>query len=329
MDYLANYNSSLGVRLLTFTWVFNKYIALMFLPFNLHMAYEVVPITSFFSSTVFLFLIFISLFFFFIIKNIKKRKMLSFSLLWFLIILLPRTNILKINRPLYEHWLYLPLAGFFFFVIYAIYLLIEKIKKERIKKITKLLAIILFIFFTIFLSFLTVERNKDWQNPITFYEKNLKYTPHSFIQKNNLGMAYAEKNENEKAIEQYTRAIAISDVFPQIHYNLANSLLALNNPNKAIKEYNKAIEISPTFVQPHLSLLNIYLRENKKEETLSILEKLEKNVSLEYYFRTALPIFLNFKEYDKALEISQKILLKYPDNKDLQLLLLKLQTENN
>lgn len=328
MDYMVNYNSSLWIRLLTFTWVFNKYIFLMFAPLNLHMAYEVSPILSFFSWPVLLFLIFISILFFFIFKNIKKEKMISFSLLWFFIILLPRTNIFKINRPLYEHWLYLPLAGFFFFLFSLVSVLIKKIERGKIKKIVKILSIILFVIFSIFLSHLTIQRNKDWKDPITFYEKNLKYTPNSFIQRNNLGMAYADEGYHDKAVKQYSRSIAIYDYYPQVHYNLANSLISLKNINEAKKEYQKAIKISPSFSYPYINLLKIYIEENKKEESLVLLKKLEENVPFEYYFDSALPIFLNFKEFDKAIEISEKMFKKYPNNMEIGLLLLKLKNNN-
>ena len=112
VNYVGGYDNSLKTRLLTFTYVFIKFLALLFAPFKLHMAYEIIPVTSFFSWSVGVFILTIAVFAYIIKKYWTRDKLLVFGLAWFLILLLPRTNIISINRPLYEHWLYLPLAGF-------------------------------------------------------------------------------------------------------------------------------------------------------------------------------------------------------------------------
>ena len=118
IDYVSGYDNSLKTRLLTFTYVFIKYLVLLFAPFNLHMAYEVTPITSLWSWSVGLFILAVVVFIFIIKKYWHKDKLLVFGFAWFLVMLLPRTNIISINRPLYEHWLYLPMAGFFLAIIF-------------------------------------------------------------------------------------------------------------------------------------------------------------------------------------------------------------------
>ncbi|MCF7820533.1 MAG: tetratricopeptide repeat protein [Candidatus Pacebacteria bacterium] len=330
-EYLDSYSSSLGVRLLTFTWVINKYFSLLFAPFNLHMAYEVDPVTSLFSWPVLIFLTLMALIIFVSLKvwknSTKLGSLVAFGFLWFFIILLPRTNIIKINRPMYEHWLYLPMLGFFLALTALTILLLKKVKKEAYKKIIHYILIAVIIIFSIYLSYLTINRNKDWKNPITFYEKNLNYTPESFIQRNNLGMAYAEKNRHEEAIKEYQRAIAISDTYPQVHYNLGNSLVALNKINEAKKEYFKAIEISPAFVLPYQNLFSIYLKNDQKKETLSLLEKLQENTNQSTYNSIAWKIFLHFKDYKSAINSLETLNKIYPNNLELNNLLLQLKLE--
>lgn len=325
VNYVETYNTNLWSRLLTFTWVMIKYFALLFAPFNLHMAYEVEPITSIFSPSVFLFILAMICFLWIVYKTWNKDKLIAFGLFWFLIILLPRTNIISINRPLYEHWLYLPMLGFWLAIIVLIALGIEGIKNINKQKIIKSLLIILFIIFSLYLSFLTILRNNDWQDPITFYEKNLKYTPNSFIQKNNLGMAYAQEGRHEEAIIQYKEAISILDFYPQIHFNLANSLMALGRVTEAEEEYYKTIEISPEFILPYSRLINLYVNEGDKEKILALIELLEKSIEPENYYNLLLSTYLYLSDYQKAIELTENLIEKYPENKNFKKILLDLR----
>lgn len=290
---------SLGVweRLLTFSSVMLGYFRLLFVPTGLHMAREVEPVLSVFSLPVISFVVLLAMIIFICLKTWKKNRMITFGFLWFFIILLPRTNIIRINRPMYEHWLYLPMIGFWLALFLLILLLINKIKEQSRKEIfeTSFYTIALVICFIFCI--LTIFRNRDWRDPITFYEKNLRYTPESYIQHNNLGMAYAMVGANEKAITSYRKAIEIKDVYPQVHHNLANSLVSIQEIGEAIIEYRKAIEISPGFILPYEGLLNIYFATGQNGEIINLVEEME-NVFADN------PRFLQIKaEINRALGI--------------------------
>lgn len=274
-EYAQNYDAILYHRLLTFSSVALGYLKLLFLPFHLHMAREVFLITSIFNWQVLFFLVLIILVILICIKTWKKNKLISFGVLWFAIILLPRTNIFQINRPMYEHWLYLPMLGFYLSLFCLLILIWQKIKNFKLKKILKYIALSLLIIYIIGFSVLTILRNNDWKNPIVFYEKNLKYTPNSFIQHNNLGMAYADAGYFKKSIIEYRRAIEIKDVYAQVHYNLANSLDKAGKTAEAIQEYKIAIKMSPSFSYPYNNLLVIYLREGMQEEAEELLKQMK------------------------------------------------------
>lgn len=315
VDYASNYDSSLKTRLLTFTYIFIKYLALLFAPFNLHMAYEVSPVTSFFSWSVGVFTLAVAAFAYAIRKYWTRDKLAVFGLAWFLILLLPRTNIISINRPLYEHWLYLPLAGFWL----AIILLMEKIKIN--KKIIFISLSALSIYFMI----LTIRRNLDWRDPITFYEKNLRYTPNSYIQHNNLGMAYADAGRAEDAITEYKTAIALSDVYPQVHYNLGNSLIAVNKTSEAKDEYYKAIAISPSFSYPYSNLIRLALFDKDKTELQTVLDKIKSNFNEEYYLTQAFYSYYYLGDGVKAKNFGLELVNKYPENEEIGVLMLNIR----
>ena len=319
VDYSDVYDSSLKIRLLTFTKVFVKYFSLLFLPFNQHMAYEIAPVTSLFSWAFLKFTILVSGLIYVIKKYWSSHKLVIFGLAWFIVLLLPRTNIISINRPLYEHWLYLPMLGFWLAVIL---LLQELIKKINLKKVV-IWYIILFLI--LYFSALTIKRNLDWRDPITFYEKNLKYTPNSFIQRNNLGMAYAGDDRFEDAIKEYQKAIAIADIYPQVHYNLGNALVALGRTQEAEIEYYRTIEMSPQFSFPYNNLLRLATMKKDEVKLKKVLDKLKNNFEEEYYLEQAFYAYYSLDKKEKALEIGRELLQKYPKRTDIGLIMLNIR----
>lgn len=323
-DYSGVYDSSLKVRLLTFTYVFSKYIALLFAPLHLHMAYEVSPITSIWSGYVLSFALLAIVFVYIFIKNWKDNRLVSFGIAWFLILLLPRTNIISINRPLYEHWLYLPMAGFWLAFILLAGKAIERFGKNKKEALNKI-AIGILCAVLLFFSLLTILRNLDWRDPITFYEKNLRYTPNSYIQHNNLGMAYADAGQTDEAEKEYRRSLEISQVYPQVFYNLANVLAQQGKLDEARQYYYRAIGISPRFQAPYNNLLNMDILSRYSagiEKTLSIMKE---NFSERYYLVQSFYTYYYLGDLEKAREIGTEIMAKYPDETDIGMSLLGLR----
>jgi len=271
------YNQNAWSRLFTFFLVILSYFKLLFIPTGLHMEWEVAPVVSFFSWPAISFLLALSAIVVVCFKTWKENRLVTFGFLWFFIILLPRTNILEINRPMYEHWLYVPMIGFWLALFCLIFMLFSRIKNEQFKNWSKRIFYVMIIAYLVFLGGLTIARNRDWHDPITFYEKNLKYSPQSFIEHNNLGMAYSRAGRNEEAIAEYRRALAIKDVYPQIHYNLANSLVSMKQYDEAETEYKKAIAMDSGFIFPYQNLYNLYTYLGKSDEAGKTLELL-KNI---------------------------------------------------
>jgi len=291
------------------------------------MAREVAPITSIFRWPVAWFFALLTLGIYGGVKTWEKNRLVAFGLAWFLLILLPRTNILAINRPMYEHWLYFAMPGFWLSLVILGEMALKKIglKAERTSLFQKsviLLPGFFILAFGIFLSGLTILRNTDWRGPIAFYEKNLRYTPLSFIQHNNLGMAYANTGRLDEAIREYRRAIEISDSYPQVHSNLANTLKSRGQISEAIKEYERALALSPAFPIPYSNLLAIYIEEKNKTKAHEILKRMQSELGVnENTLYLAGVTYYEFKDYGRAIESFRNILKINPSNVDIRILI--------
>ena len=56
----------------------------------------------------------------YLIARPAKNTLITFSIGWFFIMLLPQANLYPINSYMAEHWLYLPSIGFFLIAARAI-----------------------------------------------------------------------------------------------------------------------------------------------------------------------------------------------------------------
>jgi type IV pilus assembly protein PilF len=158
---------------------------------------------------------------------------------------------------------------------------------------------------------------KDRDQAILHFKKALEikndYTP----ARNNLGNAYAEKKEWQKAIEQYR--IVTSDLVygtPQFPLsNLGVVYYELQEYELSAQYYLKALDIEPDFIRALYGLAKTYMAMDRVPEAII---KLEKAVSLSpesavLYFELAGAYALN-RDYTKALSAYHKVVQLNPDS---------------
>jgi tetratricopeptide (TPR) repeat protein len=263
------FTSNFYVRLFTFFKILTIYFRLLFWPANLHMERSVEIATSLFSlSVIFGGLIFLGLLVLAFTK-FKRFPILSFGILWFFIGLAPTSNLLvPISGLLYEHWLYVPMIGVFLILIWLGIIIGKKYKIQKP-------LLVIFIILLILLSIQTINRNRDWRDPIIFYNQTLKYAPDSYRVINNLGMAYADKGAHEQAEKLYKRAINLDPTNPVAYHNLGNTYKETNKKDLAIENFQTAIKLDPKFIFSYNALLSIYLEDKEYEKAQELYEKIK------------------------------------------------------
>src|SRR3989338_4028134 len=307
------FTSNFYVRLFTFFRVLTIYFGLLFWPFNLNMERGVEIATSLFSPSVifggFIFLGLLALAF----SQFKRFPVLSFGILWFFIGLAPTSNLLiPISGLLYEHWLYLPMIGIFSILIYLGTLVGKKYNLQKI-----LIGIL--IAFLIFLSVLTIDRNRDWRDPITFYNQTLKYAPNSYRVINNLGMAYDDKGDYEQAGKTYPRAISLDPSNPVAYHNLGNTYRETGKIDSAIENFKTAILLDPKFIFSYNALVSLYLENKNHQEAREVLENYldHSDSKIDILFLLA-QIATEEKDFKAALSYLEKALVIDPKNQSIQ-----------
>ena len=219
---------------------------------------------------------------------------------WFFIALGPVSGITPINALIYEHWLYLPMVGFWLIISYYLVKLFDYLKSRNLTTYYLLLTTVVAYFS--FFSYQSIQHNKLWGNEAEFYKNILKYEPKSTRVNNNLGNFYYNEGDFNNAEIYYQKATEGDNTFAQPYYNLGSIFQARGDIKTAIQLYKKAIEIDPNFYYSYQNLAVIYAQRGDLVEAVKNIEKLKTLIPANprVYYNSAL-VYLALNNKEQAL----------------------------
>jgi len=288
-----------------------NYITLLILPFNLHMEHGDL-LFKFSDPKALIGILILAFAAFCVFKFRKSNKLLTFAILWFFICLLPESNLYRINAYMNEHWLYLPSFGFF--LLLGKYLCpLNENGKLRIFSLIACVALLSFY------SFLTIKQNTYWKDPVSFYERTLKYAPFSSRLYNNLARQYEMSGRYKEAVELYKKAVKIAPDYAEAYNNLGVADADLDLNLEAIDAYKTAIKLDPNLVGIYSNLGNAYGRVGKTNEAIEVfLKALKIKPDASAYNNLAL-IYRGLGKDNEAIQTFQNALDLDPDNNTVYL----------
>ncbi len=267
--------SHLGVRLLTFSKIIFIYLRLIIIPFPLHMERSVSLVTNPFSFFPLLFVVSQLALVYFAFKEWRLNKTIFIigGWCWFVSMLVPVSGIIPTNGLIYEHWLYLPLIGFFI-MLYGLLKLIVVTKPQFRLFIGQAISLALTLIVPIYLV-MTLYQIHLWTHPIAFYQHTLKYAQSARLW-NNLGMEYANRGHNQQALLAYKQALSINPHYAQIQHNLGQIYLGQKRWKKAAKYYQQAIKLNKYFLPSYPPLIVALRQDGEKNQACQVLERFTK-----------------------------------------------------
>ncbi len=240
---------SRGHYLLTQINVIRTYLRLLVLPVKQHLDYAYPISRNLFEPKTLLSLLLHLGWIGFAVKIFKRHRFLSFGIFWFFAALSVESSIIPIRDVIFEHRLYLPMAGFSMIFSYGFYAL-----ARDSKKFWAILIPAIFVF-----SFLTYNRNRAWKDEISLWTDSMKKSPAGERPYHNLAIAYHQKGEEDKALEYYEKALALNPKISKA-YNAIGAILARRKQTqKAIEYFEKSIQADPDAFEGYANLGTLYL----------------------------------------------------------------------
>ncbi|HQP10857.1 MAG TPA: tetratricopeptide repeat protein, partial [Candidatus Omnitrophota bacterium] len=192
-----------------------------------------------------------------------QRKMMVFGLAWFLISLVPTSNIVPLFNEYSqiltaEHFLYFPLMGMLLFVAEPVHYWMTRADSGR-----RMHMVFVGLASVMILCIATVVRlNTYWRGEIPLFERTLHYEKNFGRVRILLAQAYASAGRLEDAIAENRRALAIMQDYnlktskkevkefylhfiKEIRYHLGTCLDALGNWEGALEEFKEVQRLDP------------------------------------------------------------------------------------
>ena len=316
-------------------FILMKYIFLLIFPHPLSCDYNFsqIKICSFTNLQALLGLVmYVGMLSFAIIYGRKKKSILAFGILFYLITLSPVSNIfMVIGATMAERFLFIPSLGF---CILLTYFLIRITKTDYIKskyksisnifsQNAKLFAIV-FVILGLY-GIKTFSRNNDWQNNVTLYASAVKTSPNSATANRIYGseLTDAVKNSSNQKNKLDTFAIAKTylrrsiAIYPAIYdaFSTLGSIYYIENQtDSALFYYQEELKLRKDDVDVNY---NVGITLNKMDRNAEAIKALLHTIALSpqhedaYYYLAASYTNLNdfqngYKYFSKVIELNPK-----------------------
>lgn len=162
-------------------------------------------------------------------ENVRMRLMLVF-VLWFFITISISSGLVPLPDLMADHRSYLPSIGIFVLVACLLDLL-----RGCSWRPARILAPAVLATGVISLAWATCLRNEVWRTRESLWEDTVAKSPNKYRTWGNLGAAYSDSGQEEKAVKCYRKALKIEPSFQNGLLNLSNSLLRLNRPKESLE----------------------------------------------------------------------------------------------
>jgi len=242
-----------------------NYLRILFFPVGLHMEYGP-GLFKFFALPV---VLGYGLFLFLLAGIFKSRNhspQVFFGLSWFLICLLPASNLFPLNAYMAEHWLYLPGVGLFI-ILGGFFANLFKRKESHPAAVGLLICLLLAY------TGLTIKQNLYWRSAITFFERTLKYSPQSARAYYHLGNLYCRKGEKERGVRMYFKAIQLYPRYPEAYNNIGNEYIEAGSNEEGISFCQLALKFNPSLPEVYYNLGNAYYNLGQTDKSISMLKE--------------------------------------------------------
>jgi len=205
------------------------------------------------------------------ISKEKRKKLILFSVVWFVVFLLPtfiKTSEFRVQQ-FYEHRMYLPMVG-----ILLLASEIDWIKKITTEKISHRISGIVILFFFFILSF---RYEKTFSDTKSFLDNAVETSPNSSLAHRNRGIYFQDMDEKtghsdktflKNAAEEYKKSLALNPHEKDLHNNLGVIYDMWEKKDLAEQEYLAETQLNPSNSQAwhNLGVICAERNENDKAE---------------------------------------------------------------
>ena len=177
-----------------------------------------------------------------------RRARLSFTAIWFFLVLSVTSSIMPFSDLAFDHRMYLPLAGIVTLVVLASYSFGRRLAvaaRGRQAGLGRSIALAVSALVVGLLGFATIRRNVDYKSGLVMWSDVVSKRPNNPRAENNLGMALLRAGKIKLAEACFTRASELGPALADPHLNLGLTLLQAGDLDGAMSHLLFAVNAAP------------------------------------------------------------------------------------
>jgi protein O-mannosyl-transferase len=171
----------------------------------------------------------------------RKNAGFAFGVMFYVLAILPTSNIVPIFIQIADRYLYLPTAG----LCITLAALLCRLKMPAGKLI--LAPILIFAGVCVFLGSFTIQRMHTWHDRLSLWQDTIAKNPYSYAGHNNLGFTLYAMGEYNQAIISFTRASDIEPNYAEPYVGLALTYDATGQTARADEALRMAISLNKAY----------------------------------------------------------------------------------
>ncbi|MDI6740780.1 MAG: tetratricopeptide repeat protein [Candidatus Edwardsbacteria bacterium] len=182
----------------------------------------------------------------------KRYPLLSFAVIWLFTALSVESSLIPISDVIFEHRLYLPMAGF---ALFFVGLLVYFGNRFRARLVVIAASGLILCY-----GVSTYARNELWRTKLRIVNDTVAKSPGKARPLDYRGNYFASIGQPDKALADYAGAIALNPAYWKAYYN-RGTLLALAGRNaEALPDLNRAIALQPDYRPACVNKANVLNR---------------------------------------------------------------------
>lgn len=244
-----------------------------------------------------------------VILAVKQYPYMIVGWLWYLGTLVPVIGLVQVGgQAMADRYTYIPLIGIFIIFAWGFH---DVGGEHFYRKV--FISIFAMVILSTFIGRTFIQTNY-WKNSITLFENANRINGNISLVHNNLGVAYYDIENYDRAIFHYKKALVIEPEHTSAHNNLANIFAAQGKFEDSVFHYKEALKKYPENEVIHYNLGKILIKQGKtKDGLLHLLEavRIKRDFALAH---NEIGLILAWqRDYKKACIFFSKAVQAKPD----------------
>lgn len=187
-----------------------------------------------------------------------RRPAVGFLGVWFFLLLAPTSSFVPIADAVFEHRMYLPLAGPVSATVIAAFVLGRRLGAAH-PQASKAIAALVVVAMVSVLGVATQMRNRDYTSQVRMWTDATEKRPGNRRGYLELGLAYLKDGKAREAILSCTQSLRIDPRYGRAYLHRAIAYGQSGEYDKAIADFDAAIRIDPNYYHAYVNRAKAYM----------------------------------------------------------------------